>query len=106
MTENRKRNPYDAEHVQIIDRGYSVVALYIPDPEQAKDPAYVWNHLLDRTRYEAVEVVAEARRFYKCDGAPFSGWVVESGLGHTDPLPNKREALEQLRRAISAYFAR
>jgi hypothetical protein len=102
------RRPYNAANVQYVDRGTIVTALYIPDPEQAKDPAHVLENILDRSKYENVEVVAEATRYYQRDGATFSGWIVAShGDGsHSDPIPNKREALAQLRREVTTYFNR
>lgn len=104
-TGNPVRRPYDAEHVQIVDQGSTVTALYIPDPEQAGDPAHVLGSITD-ARYMSVEVVATAGRFYRKDGAAFSGWVVRTGADHGEPHPNKREALAQLRREITDYFTR
>ncbi|MFD5566673.1 hypothetical protein [Streptomyces cadmiisoli] len=105
MTEKATRTPYDAEHVQIVDQGLAVTALYIPNPEQAKDPAYVLKNILD-SRYEGVEVVAEATRHFKNQGAAFSGWIVRSGHSYGEPIANKREALAQMRREIADYFTR
>lgn len=99
--------PYDAEHVQIINEGPIVTALYIPDPEQAEDPGAVLDNILDRDKYDAVEIVATARRFYRSDGADFSGWIVESGpFNYTDPIPNKRLAMMSLHDMIIDYFDR
>jgi hypothetical protein len=101
-----ERRPYDAKHVQMVDMGHTVWALYIPDPEQAKDPQHVADNLL-RREYADVEVVATARRFYKKEGAHFSGWVVEApGGGNSDGIPNKRQAMQCLRLAIRDHFAR
>ncbi|MEU1663617.1 hypothetical protein ABZ547_08375 [Streptomyces sparsogenes] len=106
MTENKtQRTPYDAEHVQIVDHGLVMTALYIPDPEQAKDPSYVLEHITD-SQYEAVEVVAEATRHFKNEGAAFSGWIVRSGYSYGEPIATKREALAQLHREITDYFTR
>lgn len=104
MSETPNRRPYDAKHVQIVDAGTIVTAVWIGDPELAKDPAAT----LDGPHYwgDDVEVVAEATRFYKRDGADFSGWVVRSGLDYTDPIPNKPEAMEALRDTIERRFAR
>lgn len=99
------RRPYNAGNVQIVDQGLTVVALYIPDPEQAKAPEQVWDNITDRA-YEAVEVVATMRRFYKSEGAMYSGWIVESGLNRGEPIPNKGEAMEQLHYVIADYFTR
>ncbi|MFD7016161.1 hypothetical protein [Streptomyces sp. NPDC059928] len=105
VTEEPALRPYNAENVQIVDQGLSVTALYIPDLEQAKDPKYVMEHITDR-RYEAVEVVGEATRHFKHEGAVFSGWIVRSGSYYSEPISNKREALRQLRREITGYFNR
>ncbi|MFC8889555.1 hypothetical protein ACFT54_10085 [Streptomyces cinereoruber] len=100
------RTPYNADHVAIVDAGETVTAVYIPDPEQAKEPAKVVGDITDR-KYVNVEVVATARRFYKKDGADFSGWVVESGPhSYSDPVPNKPQAMTVLRDAIRGYFQR
>lgn len=108
MPEQATRRAYTAANVQYVDRGTSVTALYIPDPQQAVEPGRVLANILDRSKYENVEVVAEATRYYKRDGATFSGWIVAShGDGsHSDPIPNKREAMAQLRREVAACFNR
>ncbi|MFJ5951399.1 hypothetical protein [Streptomyces noursei] len=99
--------PYDAAHVQIIHEPGQVTALYIPDPEMARDPRTVLDAMASEWRkYEDVEVVAEATRFYQSQGASFSGWVIRSGPHHGDPIPNKREAMAQLRYVIDDYFTR
>lgn len=100
MTEQTARRPYDAKHVRIVDQGNIVTAVWIADPELAKDPAAA----LDGPAYwtDDVEVVAKATRFYKREGADFSGWVV----GSSDPIANKREALRELRRCITDRFTR
>lgn len=98
--------PYDAEHVQIVDEGTIVTALYIPDPEQAKDPQAVLDAPPTMDSAWEVEIVAEATRFYKKDGADFSGWIVRSRQDYTDPIPNKRAAMTHLRDAIADYFTR
>lgn len=100
------RTPYDAEHVAIVDNGSTITALYIPNPEDAKRPAYVLDHILDRSRFEYVEVVADATRFYKREGATFSGWIVRTGIYYSDPIANKRDAMKELRRTITEYFQR
>lgn len=99
------RRPYDVEYVQIVDRGTVVTALWIPDSEQARDPEYVLKHLLDG-KHDNVEVVAMAQRFYKSDGATFSGWIVSSGSDDSEPIPNKPEAMQSLRQMITDYFIR
>lgn len=105
MTEKPTRTPYDAEHVAIVDNGHTVWALYIPNPEQAKDPRAVVNNIASRC-YSDVEVIAQARRFYKRNGSSFSGWIVESGLDYSDPIPTKPEAMGTLNDAIRDYFNR
>jgi hypothetical protein len=103
MSEQPTRRPYDAKHVQIVDQGLTLTALYIPDPEQAKDPARVMENITD-SRYANVEIVAEATRHFKNEGAAFSGWIVRSGPSYGEPIANKREARAQLRREIADYF--
>lgn len=106
MSETPTRRPYDAKHVQIVDQGLTVTALYIPDPEQAKNPAHVLENILDR-RYENVEVVATATRCFKSEGAPVSGWVISSGGNYgSEGYPNKRAMREALAHVIADYFAR
>lgn len=104
--EKAQRRPYRAESVQIIDGGWNVTALYIPDPEQALDPAHVLENILDYSKYENVEVVAEATKLTKKDGADFPGWIVRSGLEHTDPLENKVVAMQHVRDAVTRHFSR
>ncbi|MFF3928213.1 hypothetical protein [Streptomyces hirsutus] len=99
-----KRTPYDANHVAIVDEGHTITALYIPDPELAKDPRRIVKDIANR-QYANVELVATARRFYKKDGASFSGWIVDSGpYSYSDPIANKREAIASLRHHIREYF--
>ena len=106
VTEQATRRPYGAEHVQIVDQGLVMTALYIPDPEQAKDPEYVLEHILDR-RYENVEVVATATRHFKSEGAAVSGWVIASGNDYgSEGYPNKRALREALDITIADYFTR
>lgn len=103
--EKAAKQPYRAESVQIVDMGHTVWALYIPDPEQANDPQHVADNLL-RPEYRDVEVLATMRRFYKKDGANFSGWIVEGpDGGYSDDISHKRQAMSGLRYAIAAYFA-
>lgn len=106
VTEQPARRPYNAENVQIVDQGLVMTALYIPDPEQAKDPKYVLEHITD-SRYAGVEVVAVATRHFKTEGASASGWFIRSGLDHgSEGYPNKRDMREALRLTIRDYFAR
>jgi hypothetical protein len=106
MTEKQTR-AYDAKHVQIVDMGHTVTALYIPDPEQAKDPHHVLNNILDNSKYANVEVVATATRVYKSEGAMASGWFITSGGDYgSEGYPNKAAMREALRLTIRDYFAR
>lgn len=106
VTERPARRPYNAEHVQIVDQGLVMTALYIPDPEQAKDPAHVLENILD-CRYENVEVVATATRHFKSEGAAVSGWVIASGNDYgSEGYPNKRDMRKALDITIADYFTR
>jgi len=103
-TTDKARTPYDAEHVAIVDMGRTVTALYIPDPEQAKDPQAVADNIT-APEYANVEVVATATRCYKTEGATASGWFIRSGLDSgSEGYPNKRAMREALRLTISGYF--
>jgi hypothetical protein len=45
----------------------------------------------------------EAERLTRADGADFSGWIVRSKTNpsdYSDPLPNKRRAIEVLRHCV------
>ncbi|MFI6594940.1 hypothetical protein ACIBHX_01760 [Nonomuraea sp. NPDC050536] len=101
------RVPYDADHVHIVDLGNGrVIALWISDPAEAEHPRQVAETVYER--YDA-EVIATAQRFYKRDGADFSGWIVATPsdlYSHSDPIPTKREAMQSLRNAIADYFNR
>jgi hypothetical protein len=104
MTEKRARRPYDAKHVQLVDMGHTVWALYIPDPEQAKDPRTVAENIT-ASEYTNVEVVATAKRCFKSEGAAVSGWIIASGSDHgSEGYPNKPSMLEALRLTIAEYF--
>lgn len=99
-----ERTPYDAAHASIVDDGHTVTCVYIPDPEQARNPRKVVENLADR-RYESVEVIATARRFLKKNGATFSGWIVEGPANDcSEPISGKREAMTVLRHRIRVYF--
>lgn len=97
------RTPYSAEYVHVVDMGFTVWALYIPNPEHARDPRNVADNILDR-KYADVELIATAERFRKCDGNGFSGWVVAGNGGNSDPIPTKRQAMRDLRAVICDYF--
>ena len=105
ITEKPVHRPYDAKHVQIVDMGHTVWALYIPDPEQAKDPRHVLDNILDRSKYDDVEIVATATRLYKSQGAAVSGWIIASGPEHgSEGYPNKLEMRQALHLVIGQYF--
>ncbi|KOX10129.1 hypothetical protein [Nocardiopsis sp. NRRL B-16309] len=103
-TKEPARTPYDADHVVIIEEPGTITALYIYDPEKAKDPHATYNAPGFRAMDE-YEVVAEASRFYKVCGADFSGWIVRSGNEYnTEPIPNKKAAMQELKYCIADYF--
>lgn len=104
MAEQTNRRPYDAKNVQYVDQGFIVTAVWVSDP--AIGPAEALENILRTDLPHEVEVVGEARRFYKSEGADFSGWVVRSGLDYSDPIPNKREAMKHLRWAVADRFTR
>lgn len=99
------RRPYNAENVQYVDEGLIVTAVWVSDP--AIDPAEALENILHRDLSYEVEVVAEATRFHKSEGAGFSGWVVSShgGLSYGDSVPNKRQAMRELRWAVADRFS-
>lgn len=98
------RRPYSARSVQYLDHGLYVIALWVSDP--AIDPSEAYDKLLHRDLPYEVEVVAEAARHFKKEGAGFSGWVISRGLDSGDPIPDKRSALQGLRREVAEYFNR
>ncbi|MFI1408829.1 hypothetical protein ACH4Y0_02650 [Streptomyces sp. NPDC020707] len=103
-TESQTRTPYDAEHITIVDLGRTMWALYIPDPEQAKNPRAVAENIT-APEYANVEVVATATRCYKTEGAMASGWFISSGTDYgSEGHPNKSSMREALRLTISSYF--
>jgi len=104
MTRTTTRTPYDAAHVAIVDSGHTVTALYIPDPDHARDPRAVLNNIADRT-YAEVEIVVEMTRYYKCDGAPFSGWATTDFRNRGIFLgTRKADAAAALRGMVADYF--
>jgi hypothetical protein len=98
------RRPYNAENVQYVDEGNIVTAVWCSDP--SIDPKTALDNLLRQDLPYEVDVVAEATRFYKSEGADFSGWVVSCGLNYGDSVPNKREAMKHLRWAVAERFSR
>lgn len=102
VTEQPARRPYNADNVQYIDDGNIVTAVWCSDPTIA--PRVAYDNLLRRDLPYEVEVIAEATRFYKREGAGFSGWVVSRGSHYGDSIPNKREAMKHLRWAVAERF--
>lgn len=94
--------PYHPDFVHYVDTPGQITALWSPVPIQ--DPKYVLAHITDRSRFDSVEVVAEANRFTKRDGAVYPGWVVRSGVDHSEPLTLKADALRSLDSAVAEYF--
>jgi len=92
--------------VRYVDQGVITTAVWVSDP--AIDPAVALENILRTDLPYEVEVIAEATRFYKRDGAGFSGWVVSAGggLSYSDPIPNKREAMAQLCHDVAECFQR
>lgn len=108
MTTDKNRPvPYDADHVHIIDEGSTVTAIWIADPEKAKNPRKTYDAPWTYETRDDYETVAEATRFYKTRGATFSGWITTSRGNHgTVPLPSKKAAMQDLKFLIADYFTR
>ncbi|QDN64374.1 hypothetical protein [Streptomyces sp. S1D4-14] len=106
VTEKPARRSYNAENVQYVDEGNFVTAVWCSDP--TVDPAEALENILRTDLPYEVELIGEATRFYKSEGASFSGWVVSTGggLSYGDPIPNKRQALKELRWAVADRFTR
>lgn len=106
VTEKPARRPYNAENVQYVDEGNIITAVWVSDP--AIDPAVALENVLCQGLPYEVEVIAEATRFYKKEGAGFSGWVVSShgGLNYGDSIPNKRQAMKHLGWTVAECFTR
>ncbi|MFE6000414.1 hypothetical protein ACFQ6C_26695 [Streptomyces sp. NPDC056454] len=98
------RRPYNAANVAYIESagGKIVHAVWVSDPAITPEEAYA--NLLRRDLPYEVEIIAEATRHYRYEGAGFSGWVVTCGANFGDPIPNKREAYKQLRWAVADRF--
>lgn len=105
-----ERLPYDAKHVIYRESagGKIVHALWTSDPVAAAllaDPNTP-KDVIDRLWFrDDVEIVATATRHYRYEGAPYSGWTVQSGRA-SDLTRNKRDAMRQMRRLVAAYFTR
>jgi hypothetical protein len=98
------RTPYTADHVAYVHEAGEVTALYIPDPEHAKDPKGTWAKCRDIAWWRAsgVECIATLVR----DGRR---WNVEGSAHDAFPDSNngaatKREAMEGLRRVVAEHF--
>lgn len=105
VTEKPERRPYNAENVQYVDQGSIVTAVWCSDP--TVDPTEALDKILYRDLPYEVEVVAEATRHFKREGADFSGWIISRGNDYsTNPIARKRDALEELRGWVDGYFTR
>jgi hypothetical protein len=106
MPDQPARTPYNAKGVRYVETvgGKIVTAVWVSDP--TVDPAEALDKILHRDLPYEVEVIAEATRHYRYEGAGFSGWIVSSngGLDYGDPIPNKREAMKHLRWAVQEVF--
>ncbi|MEU9405526.1 hypothetical protein AB0E08_07465 [Streptomyces sp. NPDC048281] len=100
------RVPFNAKGVRYVEEvgGKIVTAVWVSDP--TVDPAEALENILRQDLPYEVEVIAEATRHYRYEGAGFSGWIVRSngGLDYSDSIPNKREALKHLRWAVEERF--
>lgn len=108
VTEKPARRPYNAENVQYVDQGNIVTAVWCSDPTVDPETA-LDNDLLSfagKVPYE-VETIAEATRFYRSEGASFSGWIVSCGTNYsTEPAKRKPDAVKELRYWVEGYFNR
>lgn len=108
VTDQSTRRPYNAENVQYVDQGNIVTAVWCSDPTVPPETA-LENDLRSLTGdvpYE-VEVIGEATRYYRTEGADFSGWIISRGSDYsTEPIKRKPNALEQLRHWVEGYFTR
>lgn len=108
VTEKPARRPFNAENVQYVDEGNFVTAVWCSDP--AIDPKTALDNILrsytEEVPYE-VEVIAEATRHFKREGANFSGWIISRGRDYsTEPIAQKRDAIKELRGWVEGYFTR
>jgi hypothetical protein len=108
VTEQPARRPYNAENVQYVDEGNFVTAVWCSDP--SIDPKTALDNslrsLTSDVPYE-VEVIAEANRFYRTEGASFSGWIISRGVDYsTEPIKRKPDAVKELRGWVEGHFTR
>jgi hypothetical protein len=108
VTETPARRPYNAANVQYIDQGNIVSAVWCSDPTVDPETA-LENDLRSFTGdvpYE-VEVIAEATRYFRTEGAGFSGWIIRRGNDYsTEPIKRKPDALKELRGWVAGHFER
>jgi hypothetical protein len=104
MPDQPARRPYNAKGVRYVEtvEGRIVTAVWVSDP--TVDPAEALDKILHQDLPYEVEVIAEAVRHYRYEGADFSGWIVTAGNDFGDPIPNKRDALRHLRWAVEERF--
>lgn len=108
VVEEPARRPYNAENVQYVDEGNIVTAVWCSDP--TIDPKVALENSLRSITgdlpYE-VEVIAEATRFYRTEGASFSGWIISTNSNYsTEPAKRKPDALKELHGWVEGYFTR
>lgn len=108
VAEQPARRPYNAANVQYVDEGNFVTAVWCSDP--AVDPKVALENSLRSITgdvpYE-VEVIAEATRFRRTEGASFSGWIISRGNDYsTEPIKRKPDAVKQLRGWVEGHFTR
>lgn len=108
VTEQPARRPYNAANVQYIDEGNFVTAVWCSDP--SIDPKTALENslrsLTGDVPYE-VEVIAEANRFYRTEGASFSGWIISRGVDYsTEPIKRKPDAVKELHGWVEGHFTR
>lgn len=109
VTEQTVRRPYSAKSVRYVESagGTVVTAVWVSDP--TVDPAEALKNILRRDLPYEVEVIGEATRHYQSEGASFSGWIVAatgSGYNYSDSIPNKRQAMRELRWTVADVFTR
>lgn len=108
VTEKPARRPYNAENVQYVDEGNFVTAVWCSDPSIAPEVALEnsLRSIAGDVSYE-VEVIAEATRFRRTEGASFSGWIISRGSDYsTEPIKRKPDAIKELHGWVEGYFTR
>lgn len=106
VNEKPARRPYNAENVRYVDQGAIVTAVWCSDPTVDPETA-LENDLRSLTGdvpYE-VEVIAEATRYFRTEGAGFSGWIIRRGSDYsTEPIKRKLDAMKELRGWVDGHF--